>query len=495
MNKLRTIAQRIPVLESIVFFTLLLSFAFFSHSTPGWNVNSRMNLSLALAETGHAHVDDYVTRPGLGTQDLAKFDGHLYSDKSIGTSLLGVPAVWTLNATESVIGRSIPTWQRTYLLTVMVVGLSGAAAGVLLMHWLSMIWFPATPSPGRSAAFATMGVTLGTMLLLYNTLFMSYGPATMFLVGALLMAEKAFVREATLGRPVVGLWIGAGLLAGLATLSEYIYGAAALFLGIYAIWRAGRRGMIAVSWKYGLGCLIGITPFLIYTLGVFGQLAIPYKFHLVPEFRTGMSMGFMGSTWPPNLSALWLTTFHPFRGLFVYSPLLLLGLVGLIGAVLRPGEPRRVMAGLCLISITLFLAFSSAYYMWWGGWSFSPRHLAPAIPFFAVGIGPWLRHRWGQAVCVAAGLYGIVVHTLVNATEPQTSDGAFVEMLLRPDLRKYEYLGVFKHETWPMVLAGAYDRNLGSAMGLEGGSTLIPLVLLWLVASAGIWWVTRPVEA
>src|SRR5690606_4497172 len=130
---------------------------------------------------------------------------------------------------------------------------------------------------------------------------------------------------------------------------------------------------------------------------------------------------------------------------------------------------------------------NSAYYMWWGGWSFSPRHLAPAIPFMAAGLYPWFCRTWTSAVAVFAGALGIIIHTLVNATEPQTPDGGWQTALLRPDLAAFDYPAVFMTQTWPRMQAGAWDWNIGSAIGLAGAWSLLPLVVWWIMFAAMLW--------
>ncbi len=510
-------------LDALVFLLLFWSFAYFQHSLPGWNVNSRFALTLALAESGTAQVDRYVSQPALETQDLAAFDGHLYSDKSIGTSVLGVPAAWVVGAVETAADRTFSTATRRYLVTLLSVGVAGALSGVLLMRFLSLLWSPVPgdrsletapgsarpPSVTGDAAFAAIGVTLGSMLFLHGTLFMSYLPAHMFLVASLLMLEKALrrvrraeslsgahVKETGWPLPVILHFALAGLFAGLSALCEYTYAVAPAFMGVYLLARLigrvrVRDGGFHLFRRLGesslpgavyiVGGVIGFAPFLAYTYSIFGRFAIPYEYHLMPEFRAAMAQGLMGASWPPDGDVLWLITFHPFRGIFFYSPLLLLGAGGILWMIFLD-KPRRAFAWLSVACIGFYLLFNSAYYMWWGGWSFAPRHLAPAIPFMAAGLFPWFGSRWRWWVAVVAALFGVGVHTLVNATEPQTPDGGWQTALLRPDLVAFDYPAIFLHDTWPRVLDGAFDANLGNLAGLPGNLwSLVPLFAWWII--------------
>lgn len=487
--------------DIVLFFVLLVSFGWFGHSNPGWNVNSRMVLSLALAETGHANVERYVVRPGLETQDLSRYAGHLYSDKSIGTSLMGVPAVWAVQGMEALTGTTFPTLARTWLITFLTVGLSGALAGVLLRRWLQLIW-PRENLGAVAATFLAAAVMLGSLLFLYGTLFMSYLPATLFLLAALLALERAIAEARQTGGSgspagsdehslnagrAFRLFFVAGFLGGLCVLCEYFYAAAVGLMAIYAAGSVGWRRTLSPWIAYALGGLIGIAPFLYYTITIFGRPAIPYEFHLVPEFRLAMSQGLMGATWPPKLSVVWLVTFHPFRGLFFYSPVLVLGLAGLIRMVTSI-KGRAALGWLCLANVVFYVSFNAAYYMWWGGWSFAPRLLAPAVPFLAAGLGAWSRQRWGRWMLGATASIGVMVHLLVNATEPQVPDGGWQIALLRPRLAQYDYPSVFMQSIWPRLQAGAFERNLGHVMGLNGYWSLVPLIAIWAVAG---WMILR----
>lgn len=477
--------------EVVVFCVLVFSFAYFQHSAPGWNVNSRFALTLALGETGSAEVSRYAGRPGLETMDLAEYEGRVYSDKSLGTSLLGVPALWAVKAMEAAAGTTFPLATKRWLVTALSVGVTGAVAGVLLMRWLMVIGAGASATRLRAACIVLAGLP-GSLLYLYGTLFMSYLPATCFLVAMLLLVEHGLRCES--GRRKCVLLLLAGLCGGLTVLCEYTYGAAAVLVGLMVIARlVGQVGVGRAVWPvalFGLGGVIGILPFFVYTIALFGQPGIPYQYHMMPEFREAMARGFMGAG-APDWQVLWLITFHPYRGLFVYSPLMLMGVLGVVVALVRGGGGlRRAVAGLCLANIVFYLLFNSAYYMWWGGWSFAPRHLAPALPFMLAGVLVWCGRgvavRWLLGVAAAVG---VAVHVCVNATEPQLPDGGWQQALLQPDMAQYDYPATFAAQIVPRLAQGAFDANLGTAVfGLPGGfGSLAPLVLVWCAGGVLLW--------
>jgi hypothetical protein len=105
----------------------------------------------------------------------------------------------------------------------------------------------------------------------------------------------------------------------------------------------------------------------------------------------------------------------PDKGLFVFGPILLLGLLGWKGFASR----YRPEAVLCGGVIVVNLMIAGAWYWWQGGWSWGPRLLVPAIPLWLLPAAFWLESRrsqvkyWAFAVLmlisVAAQIPGVLV--------------------------------------------------------------------------------------
>ncbi|MDP1806446.1 MAG: CBS domain-containing protein, partial [Acidimicrobiales bacterium] len=67
------------------------------------------------------------------------------------------------------------------------------------------------------------------------------------------------------------------------------------------------------------------------------------------------------------------------RGLFVFAPILLLGLGGLVALARRPGPERRD----AVVGLLVFVAYLGLQAGWvnpWGGEMPGPRYVIPAIP-------------------------------------------------------------------------------------------------------------------
>jgi hypothetical protein len=339
--------------------------------------------------------------------------------------------------------------------------------------------------PGRKeiilALATTITVMLGSLLFLYATLFMAYLPATMFVLAGWYIFERSFPDEKDGPHPpgpkpfLVAALIG--YLFGWAILCEYTY---ALAVGLLAVAMGLRTRRWTLWLPMGIAMAVALLPFFIYTMTIFGRPVIPYEYEALQDFREQMSHGIMGAT-IPRLNVLWLLTFHPFRGLFVQSPLLLAGGAGLLTLCLRP--VRHLMALACVIAIVVYLLFNSAYYMWWGGWAFGPRILAPAIPLLAAGTARWWRNRFYPWYLAACGIFSISIHMIVNSVDPQPTDHPWFAQLLYPSLRQFDYPNQFLLQIWPRFVHGQLDTSLGQMlMHLSPNQlSLAPLAFWWLI--------------
>jgi hypothetical protein len=475
----------LPMARPVQFSVLLLlflwgSFAYFDHRVPGWNVNSRLSLTYALLDKGSVRIDDYRAAPETSTDDVAEYRGHFYSDKIIGTSLCGLPAYACVKLIEATRGEKLNPDLKRYLVTTFSVGLLAAASGVmlffLLLRWQAR-W-------NLSASFAgpllvTLLIFFGTQIFFYSTLFMSYLPAQFFFIWALLVIEKN--RDRGSACPYFAI----GLLLGLSMLCEYTSGILAVLTGVYAafVFSDFRR-----LWQYAAGAIAGLLPFILYSYFIFGHFAIPYQYEHNDLFKTYMRTGFLGAHWP-RLSVLVLITFHPYRGLFVHSPFLLAAMAGLVAMLIHPRT--RAIAVLSAAATACYLLFNSAYYMWWGGFSFGPRHLIPMLPLLAIPVlWIWQFRPWRVVICIL-GVLSIGIHLIVNSIEPQIPDRLGMiplESLLHPALSN-SYPWAFTHYLWPAFWMGMMSeatRTPGTIAGIPPGPMRLLPLLAWWVAGITI---------
>lgn len=429
---------------------LLASYSYFVYRGPIWNADSRMALVFALVDRHTLSIDQYHEM----TEDKSFANGHYYSDKAIGTSLLAAPAYLLLKQSRP---PSLPPeayFLVRYLITFLVVSIPSSLLGVLFYSFLPEIGVSGLP---RLAA--TLGLALGTIAFPFSTALFGHQLAATLLFASFLLLWLDRKR-ATIGQR--GWWhlLGAGILAGYAVATEYPAAIGVVFLSFYAILSPPMLRRAAL-WAAGL-LPPGMIILTYNTLAFGGPLSQGYA-HLggAPEFIQGMSQGLLGVTYP-SLSALWGITLSQYRGLFFLSPFLLLAFPG--WNRLRGGQWRSE-AHLCAAIALCFLFFNASYFQWDGGYSLGPRHLIPALPFLALLAAAGV----AQAPRVGAALVSLSVAIIWLFTSVDPFPGP-------------EYTNPLFDMVIPRALSGSVNNNWGMVLGLMGTSSLLPLLLITALA-------------
>ena len=160
-----SLERRIALLLGIILF---VSYAYFFQG-GGWNPNSRLDLTRALAEQHTLAIDDYVGNTG----DWAYFNGHYYAAKAPGFSLLAVP-VWI--ATGILLPSTTTLDARAWWTNVFVNALPASLLGVCL--FVTLGWLGVSSIHARVGA--TLAYGLGTLAFPYATAFYAHQPAAVF---------------------------------------------------------------------------------------------------------------------------------------------------------------------------------------------------------------------------------------------------------------------------------------------------------------------------
>jgi hypothetical protein len=158
------------------------------------------------------------------------------------------------------------------------------------------------------------------------------------------------------------------------------------------------------------GVAAALPPLLLlaaYNAAAFGSpLALGYS--NLPKGRyEGMTHGFFGLT-GPSAESLWQLTFGQHRGLFRFSPVLLLAFLA----------PRTRDAWLAWGLFAAFLLLNASYAYWDGHASFGPRHAVPGLVLLAVPLAAAFR-RWPKAGLLLVP--SLLICGLAWATRPEAS--------------------------------------------------------------------------
>ncbi|CAN5515392.1 hypothetical protein BH09SUM1_BH09SUM1_20770 [soil metagenome] len=431
-----------------LFAAVLFAAGFLYHPTAGWNPNSRLDLIFAIVDRGTFTIDDYHDTEPYATGDKAAFEGHFYSDKIIGVSLLGLPAYWMMRTLN---GGAVDYHPAHYVIKAFAVSLPAAISTLLFLSLLIR-----TGTPPRRAVIITAVSFFGTMWFGYGTVFYPYIPGLACALGAFYL-----VLYPPANRLTAANCFAIGLLLGYSLLCDLIF--SLLVLGLGVIWlmrlldqvgvfgcrafaemtgdRSRLKHLVLFSASFWIGVLIPLSIFAAYTWSIFGEIAMPYRYEVDAMFRTEMSRGLMGATWPKP-TALGFITFHPYRGIFFWSPVMLFGLAGCVIGTRQYGK-RRILGWLGLWAGIAYLLFNAGYYQWWGGWGMGPRFLIPMIPFVLLGLGELARSGklsafannagagpWAFRGAIAAGVLSVLLCAPLSMTDPQVPQGNQTEALL-----------------------------------------------------------------
>jgi hypothetical protein len=291
-------------------------------------------------------------------------------------------------------------------------------------------------APAQATAIA-LAAGLGSIALYYSSMYSRQALAYLLAWHAILSLVAA--TPASAARHLV-----AGALLGLAVSIDYPSAILAGFVVAGLVPRLDPRGRLLVLGPVALACVL----VALYHQSAFGSpLATPYhrRFWFTPDvlarqgldlsaFQQGPALG-IGLPSPLVMATL---CFGTFKGLFVYCPVLLLGLVGHL-AGLRTDRRRFHLAS--LLVFLAYLTFNAALGTqqpeygrhFWGGLSvlWGPRYLLAAVPFLACGL---LALDWGRApIRIACGAL-LLVSCAMNVAGTMFSDVVLSTYAFGPDL-------------------------------------------------------------
>ncbi|MCX6348943.1 MAG: hypothetical protein NTV79_05515, partial [Candidatus Aureabacteria bacterium] len=522
-----------------VFLLVFLCYGYFTYSWPGyWNTNeySRVFLTRALIDNQKFSIDDIIALHN--TQDKSFYNGHFYTNKAPGSSLLATPAYLVLRLVEINFRFQLSEEAILYLIKLVCLSaISVAFLSLMFKFWgyISLIF------PIREAFLIVYA--LGTLVWPYSTLYYGHllSGLALFLGFLILFDARDLIR----GTAEI---VQAGFFCGLAFLIEYptlivslviflyacavfknkkavfylLAGAAAVYcLAVYfddiaaflsdrlvrwippplppvpgtkaplhpspgfmipLLYILGALYLLILSWKarvlflflFGLAAPVGIA-FFYHNRCFGGPFNFPYYFETYQEFFLAHSRGIAGVT-VPRFDLILQLLFSPFRGLFYYSPILLLAPFGIV-KMLKDRLWRKEGALILLASIA-YLLFNGAFSDWEGGWSMGPRHLVPLIPF------------WLTAVMYLAGKSTTGGRRVLAAAAAPLGVISIVFMAFGVSTFPYfpkEFSNPLYDLSVRFLLRGKYAPNLGEFFGLKGLETLIPfaaivggLILLYL---------------
>ncbi len=441
-------------------FAALLVFCYAYFLSPAaTNTISRYDMVYALAHGG-ANIDLHASN----TINVSYFNGHWYSPRSLGLSLLATPMLVVVGHFFDLDNYAQLTLTQQIALLNAFTLLPATVAGALAFRRFVARLRPTLANSPLPYVVAGM-FALGTLAYPFSTAFYShmFGGALIFVAFYLLFSAKR--RERTAWRLTL-----AGLLTGIAVVSEYPVGVIMLLLCIY-IWFAypGRR--IQSLLLFGAGILPSAVALAWYNWWAFGNpLSLSYGFVAGSEF-SGQHTGFFGVT-IPRPSGLWDILVYP-RGLLVESPFLVLVPLGLARWYRSHGEFHLEALIAIAVSVSYPLLVSSYFLPMAGENLPGPRLLTPMLAFACLGL-IWVvdDHRvWLRRALVVALGFSLVISYLYVVT----------------GVRIYHTYGAYPVSDlyWPTLSTGVVPSHNGPTPP-SLGTLWLHLPATWSIALAAI---------
>ncbi|HRE87721.1 MAG TPA: hypothetical protein PK095_01160 [Myxococcota bacterium] len=433
------------------------------------NELSRVYLAESLIEDGTVSVDPSIARHGrIFDLSVREVDGKPvhYSDKAPGVALVSLPAlaVYRLVASESP--------EESLATEVRLVRIFGATLPTLLLLVLLSRFLREELASPHLPAILVLAYGLGTVATPYASLAFGHQLSALLLFGLFLRIRKTSV-ESCAGHLVV-----TGLIAGASLLVEYQN---AIILLPFMVWYLARVRLSPKAIGLAvLGALPPVLALMVYHQAAFGSPFLTGYSFIASNFAEVHAQGLLGIAWP-KVGHAFLSFLSPQKGLFYFSPWLVLGALGLFR--LEPRGDHRFH----IVFVALYALFVSAMVYPVGGWTVSQRHLAPMVPFLLLPAGLLLERamaregRW-SGVFVPALFVGLVAVSIA---------ACFISAVVWPHYPEH-LENPFWQMGWPLFIDGWVPPNALSLVSswwlIVGLSSVAALILLtWLAVP----WILR----
>jgi hypothetical protein len=383
------------------FWLIVLFFAALYLFTARGNIDivdglTRLQVTERLA-TGHGLTLPPSWRPFA----VIGVDGRHYAQYAVGRSVASVPFYWLGVGLGHLTGTDEQAAIR-FAVSLLNPLFSALVCGLVFLLGRRLGYGP------RLSAGLALLYGLGTIAWEHSKDSFEHPQETLLVLIGLLLALDYAERPSRTRAALIGAVFGLALVSRDTAVLFLIPTAGYL---IYAAIRE-RRPAARTLWEAAamLACLAPALAFV----GWYNWVRTGSVF--VPAYNVGQP-GFMSGPVLRNALALLLS---PGRGLFVYQPVLLFSLVGVV-AFVRGGPRRRAQAVMFAGVGLLYLALYARWRFWDGGACWGPRYLLAVIPLLVLVLGAGLRTwpRWLRAAALGLAAISVLIQLSSIAADPQ----------------------------------------------------------------------------
>ena len=356
MNILNNINSLFKILDKeryfIVFLFLILLFAnmFFVDILPSANTNSRAIPMVSFYKYQTLQMDSFAKVPGF--LDYALINNHYYTDKPPLPMFASLPFYYIIKKT-GIINETItsdnPGWFAYWL--------GGFLTGAIPFVLIITIIYSKLRALGfvRNIVIMSVFPLIGSFIFVFAQSFYSHiFAALLMLLSYIYLKEKRFALF--------------GLFAGLAFLCEFQL---IILIGLwFAILLYNERKLKPV-----LYATLSISPSIIFIL-IYNYIYTGSPFDMLSKYvcNTFKEMHSYYGFRLPSLKSLWGLTFSPYRGMFIYMPILFVYLYYFIKNDLQIILSKKIFSNYIVLPFVIYLLYISSYFYWHAGATFGPRY-------------------------------------------------------------------------------------------------------------------------
>jgi len=337
-------------------------------------------VALSLLDHGDTNLDEYAATIDPADAAVERVNGHYYNWYPVAVPVLAAPIVWSLRQAAPLLRATFPSggpiraaflnggFLASRTLVEMLTASVFVALTAVVIFFIGRCFLPDRYSALLSLVFAFATSAWSTA----SRGLWQHGPSMLMLSIALyflLLADRA-------------PWLS--ILAAIPTALSYtLRPSNALFVAAATMYIATRHRRYLIPYLFAAFPIAA--AFFIYNESLYGRL-LPTYFTLRPSATVNV----IGTA-----EALAGALVSPSRGLFVYTPIFLIAIWGMVHA-LRSRWQAPLAIYLIAVIVGNWLLLGLYFHFWWGGHSYGPRQLSDMTPLFIFFLIPPLT-KWRES--------------------------------------------------------------------------------------------------
>jgi len=400
--------------------------------------------------------------------DKSKIGDRYYSDKAPLPTFLTIP-IYELSSSlgkdewnyEKKPFVSAPTWYKRLSYIILLGSLLCAALPFALLIFMS---FKISKEEFKWKPTLLVLGLFGTYVFVYSGTFFNH-----LLSGTCLALAVFFIQDPK------RIWLS-GLLCAMAFLTEYTLGLFAVLLPLFLIKRPHLWRNLLL---FGLGLLPAMLIYAWYNYTLSGNpFTFVFYYTDFETFSEGIKQNY-GFGWP-SVESISGLLFSPYMGiLWFFTPF-----VFYLIYCFKAGIQSQLKSPVLISSLALF-ALISAYFIWWGGYSWGPRYLIPMACIVALHAARiWEKKSLRLYGLIVLGI-GFVIHLAAKSTV----------LFLIPDRlsEQGEASYPFSDVIWKALKQGNFNANnlFTWVFDLDPKLSAASFLVLFLIWITSLEWIYR----